>query len=89
VSEGDSIKVEDRLSHSEATAALGEALAELPQIYREIIELVVFQDKSYDEASEILGGVSLGTLRSRMFHALRNLRTELSRVAGKSGQDLI
>lgn len=89
VSEGDIGRVEDRLSHDEATAALGEALATLPQIYREIIELVVFQDKSYDEASDILGGVSLGTLRSRMFHALRNLRTALSKVAGKTGQDLI
>jgi RNA polymerase sigma-70 factor (ECF subfamily) len=89
VSEGDAVRVEDRLSTREANQALGAALAELPQIYREIIELVVFQDKSYEEASSILGGVSLGTLRSRMFHALRNLRTALGKVAGKTGQDLL
>ena len=89
VSEGDAPPVEERLSSDEASGLLGEALADLPQIYREIIELVVFQDRSYEEASEILGGVSLGTLRSRMFHALRQLRDKLGKVGGASGLDLI
>ncbi|MDA3961179.1 MAG: sigma-70 family RNA polymerase sigma factor [Planctomycetota bacterium] len=89
VSEGNMPAVEERLSTKEASAALSVALAELPQIYREIIELVVFQDKSYEEASEILGDVSLGTLRSRMFHALRNLRGKLAKVAGNTGQNLL
>lgn len=82
-------EVDERLQRDEAAAAIGAALAELPQIYREIIELVVFQDLTYDQASEILGGVSLGTLRSRMFHALRLMREKLVDIAGEDGRKLI
>jgi len=89
VSQGRAPAVEERLSTSEASTLLAEALAERPQIYRESIELVVFQDRSYEEASDILGGVSLGTLRSRMFHALRQLRGRLARIGGSGGEDLI
>jgi len=81
--------IEAALSGGESKQLLTAALAELPQIYREIIELVIFQDHSYEEASVILGGVSLGTLRSRMFHALRRLRASLEGVAGKDGENLL
>lgn len=77
------------LHHREMAEVLARELAALPQIYREIIELVVYQDMSYEQASEILGGVSLGTLRSRMFHALRLLRTRLEAVAGPDGRNLV
>jgi RNA polymerase sigma-70 factor (ECF subfamily) len=82
-------EVDLHLNRAEARSALREAIDELPLIYREIIELVVFQEKSYEEASQILGGVSLGTLRSRMFHALRHLRERLEGLAGNSGQNLL
>lgn len=81
--------VETRLARKEAKQLLADALAQLPQMYREIIELVIFQERSYEEASAILGGVSLGTLRSRMFHALRRLRGALGDVGGQGGDDLI
>jgi RNA polymerase sigma-70 factor (ECF subfamily) len=81
--------VGNRLARGEAKERLAAALAELPQLYREIVELVVFQDKSYEEASVILGGVSLGTLRSRMFHALRRLRASLEAAGGDAGSDLL
>jgi RNA polymerase sigma factor (sigma-70 family) len=81
--------IEASLSGAESKVHLTAALAELPQIYREIIELIIFQDQSYEEASMILGGVSLGTLRSRMFHALRRLRATLEGVAGKDGENLL
>jgi RNA polymerase sigma-70 factor (ECF subfamily) len=81
--------VETQLARSEANELLRTALAELPQLYREIIELVIFQDRSYEDASAILGGVSLGTLRSRMFHALRRLRTILQSAGGEDGGDLV
>ena len=79
----------DRLARGEAKEKLSAALAELPQMYREIIELVVFQERTYEEASVILGGISLGTLRSRMFHALRRLRESLLAAGGSVGSDLI
>lgn len=77
------------MSSGEAKTRLANALAELPQMYREIIELVVFQERSYEEASVILGGVSLGTLRSRMFHALRRLRDSIEREGGVRFEDLL
>jgi len=89
VSQADVPPIETKLAAGEASEHLAEALDELPQIYREIIELVVFQEKSYAEAAEILGGVSLGTLRSRMFHALRRLRSILTKVGGEKGDELL
>jgi RNA polymerase sigma-70 factor (ECF subfamily) len=81
--------VEKSMAAGEAKVRLAAALAELPQMYREIIELVVFQDRTYEEASAILGGVSLGTLRSRMFHALRRLRDRIEREGGVKFEDLL
>jgi RNA polymerase sigma-70 factor, ECF subfamily len=83
------VSVEAKLSRAEANKLLADALAELPQIYREIIELVIFQELSYEDASVILGGMSLGTLRSRMFHALRRLREILQVQGGEQGENLI
>ncbi len=82
-------RVEQRLARGESNALLAAALAELPQMYREIIELIIFQERSYEDASTILGGVSLGTLRSRMFHALKRLRERLGAVGGQDGLDLL
>ena len=81
--------IENTLARVESTALLSTALGELPQIYREIIELVIFQERSYEDASVILGGVSPGTLRSRMFHALKRLRTQLEQVGGSDGRNLL
>ena len=58
-------------------------------MYREIIELVIFQGMSYEDSSAILGGISLGTLRSRMFHALRRMRLMLKDAGGEDGLDLL
>lgn len=81
--------IEAALARSESTAVLARAIATLPQVHREIIELVAFQGLSYGEAGQILGGVSEGTLRSRMHHALRHLRLALEGVAGPDGRNLI
>lgn len=86
---GSAVPVEERLARGEALQHLDTALAQLPQIYREVIELVVFQERSYEEASAILGGISLGTLRSRMFHALRRLRAELEGSGNVKEGDLL
>jgi RNA polymerase sigma-70 factor (ECF subfamily) len=83
------MSVETKLARGESNKLLAEALAELPQIYREIIELVIFQELTYEDASTILGGMSLGTLRSRMFHALRRLRQILQTRGGENGENLI
>ena len=81
--------IENTLARGESNELLAKALGDLPQIYREIIELVIFQERSYEDASAILGGVSPGTLRSRMFHALKRLRTQLEAVGGGDGRHLL
>ena len=86
---GPSFAVDAGIVKEDSVEQLRLAMEQLPQIFREIIELIVFQGLSYEQASEILGGVSLGTLRSRMFHALRHLRRSLTSIAGENGLDLL
>ena len=87
--EADLPPVESVLQSDEAAQYLRQAIENLPPMYQEIIDLIAFRDLSYDEASQILGGTSLGTLRSRMFHALRRLRAELASIAGQDGSRLL
>lgn len=49
------------------------ALARLSDAHREVVVLGVLQELPYSEVAEILG-VPVGTVKSRMFHALRELR---------------
>ena len=53
------------------------AMGRLTPTLREAVELVVFQDLPYAEAGEILG-VPLGTVKSRIFNALKKLKEHLS-----------
>lgn len=64
---------EDILSLQEETRALGQALAELPEKQRELIERAYFGDLSHSEiAAET--GLPLGTIKSRIRLALDRLR---------------
>ncbi len=54
------------------------ALAKLPDAHREVVVLGMLQELPYAEVAEILG-VPLGTVKSRMFHALRSLRQLLDK----------
>ena len=56
-----------------ASDDLQAALAQLSEAHREVVVLGMLQDLPYTEVSEILG-VPIGTVKSRMFHALRTLR---------------
>ena len=49
------------------------ALAQLPELHRDVVELVVFQDLPYVEVADILG-IPVGTVKSRMSNALRKLK---------------
>ncbi len=53
--------------------AVRRAVAELEPAWRDVVELGVFQDLPYAEVAEILG-IPVGTVKSRMFNALRKLR---------------
>ena len=56
------------------------ALEQLPPLHREAIVLMLFEQFTYQEAASITGE-SEGTLRSRMFYALRKLRDRLKEHA--------
>ena len=49
------------------------AVARLSPSLRDVVELGVFQDLPYAEVGEILG-IPVGTVKSRMFNALRKLK---------------
>ena len=49
------------------------ALARLPEPMHEVIELGVMQDLPYAEVAAVLG-IPVGTVKSRMFNALRRLK---------------
>lgn len=52
------------------------AVAQLSEPLREVVELGMLQDLPYAEVGEILG-VPVGTVKSRMFNALRKLKEVL------------
>ena len=49
------------------------AVKSLPEEMREVVVLVFYQGLSYQEAAAVLD-IPVGTVKSRMFHALRRLR---------------
>ena len=49
------------------------AVASLPPAMRDVIELSVFKELAYNEVSSALG-IPVGTVKSRMFNALRRLK---------------
>ncbi len=57
-------------------AALLDALGALPEGQRAVFELGALQELPYEEVSEVLG-IPVGTVKSRMFHAVRRLRERL------------
>jgi RNA polymerase sigma-70 factor (ECF subfamily) len=52
------------------------AVAALPEAMRQVVELGVYQDLPYAEVARILG-IPEGTVKSRMYHAIRMLRERL------------
>jgi RNA polymerase sigma-70 factor (ECF subfamily) len=67
---------EDEVFANQRTVGIGQALAELPDDQRRIIELAFLHDKSQSEISEELS-VPLGTVKSRMRLAYRKLKAGL------------
>jgi RNA polymerase sigma-70 factor (ECF subfamily) len=64
--------------------AVGRALEQLPEPFREAVTLVDLNDQSYDEAARVLG-VPVGTVRSRLFRARRLMQESLIDHARDAG----
>ena len=63
----------EKLLQDETSARLRECLERLPDKHRQIILLRFFEDASLPDMAEVLG-CSVGTVKSRLHHALEKLR---------------
>jgi RNA polymerase sigma-70 factor (ECF subfamily) len=63
---------------AEETQRVRDAIAQLPEMYRQTIYLVYFQGLSYAEAADALG-IAKGSMPSRLHYAIQNLTTMLKR----------
>jgi RNA polymerase sigma-70 factor (ECF subfamily) len=64
-------------SLGEAKARVSAALDELTDEMRTVVVMSIYQGFKYREIAEVLG-IPLGTVKTRMFHALRKLREALT-----------
>ena len=71
-------------ARSEETHEIQAAIDALPREHRDIVILRVYQQLSFEEIARITGE-AVGTLKSRMFYALRKLRPKLMHVARSRG----
>lgn len=68
--------LEHAFERQEVLEAVHDAIAALPEPFREVAILVDLNDLTYDAAADILG-VPVGTVRSRLFRARRVLQEQL------------
>jgi RNA polymerase sigma-70 factor (ECF subfamily) len=69
------------LQHGEEEASLRRLLATLPEAHRAVFELAVLGELGYAEISALLG-IPVGTVKSRMFYAVRRLRAAWAEAGG-------
>ena len=64
---------EKALDEGELGARVRAALAELPEIHRQVLHLREVEDMSYEEIAEVLD-CQVGTVMSRLFHARKKMQ---------------
>jgi len=67
----------DPSTEVERSVHVERALDALPEAQREVLHLVFYENLTVEEMAELLG-IPEGTVKSRMYHARRNLAKELS-----------
>ena len=72
------------LSTLDLGPALDRALSTLEEPFRAAVQLVDVEDQSYESAAQVLG-VPIGTVRSRLFRARRQLQRALAAYALDAG----
>jgi RNA polymerase sigma-70 factor (ECF subfamily) len=70
-----------QVEDAQTSTLLARAVAQLPEAYREAVELYHYQDLTYVEAAQIQG-VPLGTYMARLHRARKKLRDLLRPVLG-------
>jgi RNA polymerase sigma factor (sigma-70 family) len=74
----------DSAALSEEAEKVRAAVNELPEEHRDIVIFRIYQHLSFEEIARITGE-AIGTLKSRMFYALRKLRPKLVQIAKAGG----
>ena len=67
----------EHLSRAETVAAVRDAIASLPVVYREVVVLCELQEMSYVDAADVVQ-CPIGTVRSRLHRAKALLMTKLA-----------
>lgn len=74
------IQAPDARMHREEVAAIThQVLEEIPEIFRTVLVLREFEDRSYQEMADVLG-ISIGTVESRLFRARARFRDKLAQL---------
>ncbi|MEO5817192.1 MAG: sigma-70 family RNA polymerase sigma factor [Gemmatimonadaceae bacterium] len=76
--------VEDMFSRLDLAPAITAAIDALEPQYRDVVRLVDVEDLKYDEAADVLG-IPIGTVRSRLYRARRQLQEKLVQFAIDAG----
>jgi RNA polymerase sigma-70 factor (ECF subfamily) len=74
----------DRLERIRALGQMHEAIRALPPYYRDVLVLVELQQMSYADAAQVVG-IEVGTVRSRLSRARKQLAACLSSQTASSG----
>lgn len=75
--EGEGSTTEDNVMYAEFDPLVERAFTNLPEKFREVVELVDLNELSYQEAADALD-VPVGTVMSRLHRGRRRIREELS-----------
>ena len=75
---------EDMFARVDLAPAIHQAIAALPDAYRAVVQLVDVDDFRYEDAAELLG-IPVGTVRSRLYRARRELQATLVTWAADAG----
>lgn len=76
--------VEEMFARMDLGPAIQRAIEHLEPLYRDVVQLVDVQELRYEEAADALG-VPVGTVRSRLYRARRQLQQVLMQYAVDAG----
>ena len=76
--------VEEMFARLDLAPAIQQAIDHLEPLYRDVVRLVDVQELRYEEAADALG-VPVGTVRSRLYRARRQLQQALTQYAIDAG----
>lgn len=76
--------VEEMFARLDLGPAIQHAIEDLEPLYRDVVRLVDVQELQYEEAADALG-VPVGTVRSRLYRARRQLQQTLVQYAVDAG----